>query len=358
MSVTFSCENCGKSFTLDDKFAGKKGRCKQCGTVMLIPGTGPTRSSTPNSVQRGLSPSRRAPEPSRAPVAGRLKRHDDLGPRKSSVIEADEDDFVVSAESLGFERELPSDAETLERIIPPRAPKRVKPLRMRKQYRSDEESGIMLMGRILLGLAIGTVGTFVVLGLMQAKWKPLTPGISQKSELEGLIQARITLNQDLAEMLEKVDDVPAAQTASPAINQKVRAMTVNLRQMRQAKGLQRDIDALKAAYIDRINKATNRLLAVVLAMNQRPEVREALQWDDAMTELANEEQLYNQTVSGSGTRTTTTTNNGVTTTTRSTIPPPTIPPPNMNPSPAPRPGPPPFPNRGTRPGRRGFGPRP
>lgn len=37
MTVSFECANCGKSFVVDASFAGKRGRCKQCGTVNRIP---------------------------------------------------------------------------------------------------------------------------------------------------------------------------------------------------------------------------------------------------------------------------------------------------------------------------------
>ena len=35
--IGFACEKCGKEFTVTDDKAGKKGRCKQCGSVMEIP---------------------------------------------------------------------------------------------------------------------------------------------------------------------------------------------------------------------------------------------------------------------------------------------------------------------------------
>jgi dienelactone hydrolase len=37
MAITFSCEGCGKSYTVRDEFAGKTGQCKQCGQRMTIP---------------------------------------------------------------------------------------------------------------------------------------------------------------------------------------------------------------------------------------------------------------------------------------------------------------------------------
>ena len=37
MPITFACEACGKSFTVPDNLAGKKGQCKQCGAKFAIP---------------------------------------------------------------------------------------------------------------------------------------------------------------------------------------------------------------------------------------------------------------------------------------------------------------------------------
>ncbi len=38
--ITFSCGRCGHEFEVDDSFAGKEGRCKQCGYAMTIPSGG------------------------------------------------------------------------------------------------------------------------------------------------------------------------------------------------------------------------------------------------------------------------------------------------------------------------------
>lgn len=35
--IDFSCESCGKQFRVDDKYAGKKAKCKQCGNSIKIP---------------------------------------------------------------------------------------------------------------------------------------------------------------------------------------------------------------------------------------------------------------------------------------------------------------------------------
>ncbi len=44
MAVTFTCE-CGKKFSVNDKLAGKRGKCKACGQTLIIPRT----SEDPNA---------------------------------------------------------------------------------------------------------------------------------------------------------------------------------------------------------------------------------------------------------------------------------------------------------------------
>src|ERR1700744_320422 len=95
MSISFSCDSCGKSFTVDDKFAGKKGKCKQCGATMQIPNGAtpqPAPSSAPASrgVDREISPSRRTPGPPPAPKADLFGFDDEPAARRSAVV-ADDD---------------------------------------------------------------------------------------------------------------------------------------------------------------------------------------------------------------------------------------------------------------------------
>jgi hypothetical protein len=69
MQIVFSCENCGREFRKDVSLAGKKGRCKDCGHVFLIPGPPqrvssrqPQRASPPPPPRRVASSAPSAPE--------------------------------------------------------------------------------------------------------------------------------------------------------------------------------------------------------------------------------------------------------------------------------------------------------
>ncbi len=47
MSLEFECGQCGKSFSVPEKFAGKQSRCKQCGAVFIIPHPQPAAEVPP-----------------------------------------------------------------------------------------------------------------------------------------------------------------------------------------------------------------------------------------------------------------------------------------------------------------------
>lgn len=43
--ITFSCEQCGKRFSMADEFAGRQGKCKKCGATITVPSLAtPSRS--------------------------------------------------------------------------------------------------------------------------------------------------------------------------------------------------------------------------------------------------------------------------------------------------------------------------
>lgn len=67
MSIKTKCDGCGKSYQVDDKFAGKKAKCKACGQVMVVPAAGaaaaPAKSA--GAPQRSTS----KPGPRKAEVA-------------------------------------------------------------------------------------------------------------------------------------------------------------------------------------------------------------------------------------------------------------------------------------------------
>jgi DNA-directed RNA polymerase subunit RPC12/RpoP len=48
MSLSFTCSNCSRQYQLDESLAGKRARCKECGTVFRVPS--PSKSSRARAV--------------------------------------------------------------------------------------------------------------------------------------------------------------------------------------------------------------------------------------------------------------------------------------------------------------------
>jgi hypothetical protein len=62
MTITFACKSCGARFTVADRLAGKKARCKGCGRTMMIPAqsqSAVTASSSPALAGAAVGPGAR-----------------------------------------------------------------------------------------------------------------------------------------------------------------------------------------------------------------------------------------------------------------------------------------------------------
>ncbi len=93
MSITFACSFCNRSLTVDDKLAGKRGKCKSCGAVMKVPqlavATGGLNvedlygvDDAP-AISAGAMPARgRAPAADSTPRASRAKTRGDEKPKR------------------------------------------------------------------------------------------------------------------------------------------------------------------------------------------------------------------------------------------------------------------------------------
>ena len=342
MSITFACGQCGKPFTVDEKFGGKKGKCKQCGALMMIP-TASLVSPAPRSVEREISPSRRAPKPPKgADVFG---FEDEARPNRaiSSVMEDEEFSPALAPR-------------------PKRAPAGVfdPPAKRKKKRRSsEEEPAAMVFFRILLGLAIGSAGTVATM-IMMGTFQGLS-GLSMPSfgspfgaDLDSILRERIDLNRNLATFLATVTDVPSASAASASANRQVQELTANLRKLKAVKAPVNQIEATGRKHLPAMNAATHELVQQFLRIAAIPGAYDALNVAAAMEELEGEENKLGM-------------NKGNLNNFRAPAPvmPPRIPTPNFNPQPTgpspPMPGPPPnLGNRNRAGGRRpstrpGFG---
>jgi uncharacterized protein (TIGR00266 family) len=60
--IEFSCPSCSKKYKVDDSFAGRKARCKECGNTMPIPGGDVKGAGQPDSVRRVASAEAQRPQ--------------------------------------------------------------------------------------------------------------------------------------------------------------------------------------------------------------------------------------------------------------------------------------------------------
>lgn len=266
MSITFACESCGKSFTLDDKFAGKKGKCKQCGALMAIPEATASRASS-RSVERETAPPRRPAAPSRPPI--------------EDLYGLDE---APSATGLPAGVEEVAEALPVSRGFKPRSDRSFNPPKSVKKKKSGGGGGGSTVVKIVVGILFG-IGALGGLGRLMLGMA----GLSSKGQLESILKERVKLHEDLASLLANVNDTDSARSTSPTANEKFRAITANLRKLKATKGLQTDIDALKQQYATAQIQSSQRVVGEMNRISGIPDAREALAVEAALEELGREE---------------------------------------------------------------------
>jgi hypothetical protein len=297
MSITFACGHCGKTFTLDDKFGGKKGKCKQCGSVMQIPGAVSAPDSMPGSVRREISPSRRAPTPAHKPVHAQ-----EISPSRRSPTPTQ----APSPDIFGFDDQprpgpaavMSLDEEDFEPVgaapLPRASIGRSEPSKKKKAKRSKGSTDYSNVGRIL-GIVLAVI---LGLGGIGGIMKFVVPGFQSKSGLEALLKERIALTNQLAEVLSRVDDAASASAASADANTKMRAISSNLRTLKGTTALKSDIEALKNQYLVAQNQASLQVVNQITRIVQIPGAIQALNIQAAADELDREEKGIPQVQAG------------------------------------------------------------
>jgi hypothetical protein len=90
MSIQVSCAGCGKSYRVDDRFAGKRAKCKACGNEMLVP-------AAAAAAPRVAAGAGAAPAPAKTKVAAAGAAAAKPAVRKPVQVEKSGDDFDFSA---------------------------------------------------------------------------------------------------------------------------------------------------------------------------------------------------------------------------------------------------------------------
>lgn len=156
MAIVFQCEQCAKPFEVDDRLAGKRGKCARCGNVFIIPSAtiappAPRTSSRPAMTAQGPAPSRSTSSASKPA-------------RRPKPAPAVDDPYGFDDED---EAPLPSLSD-LEDEVPVRAPiKGGNTSRKKSSRRRYEEYGPVLglpaWGFLFLCGVIGAISAYLLL---------------------------------------------------------------------------------------------------------------------------------------------------------------------------------------------------
>ena len=262
MSITFSCGQCGKVFTLDDKFAGKKGKCKQCGSMMQIPDRDREESPVPSRTEEGVS--LRARPTSGAPHRQASSGRSDSRPVPTSLEEApiprrSKEPTSAIHDIYGLDDEPLPPRSPSPGAVNPDSTSTPAPTANRKKKKStgffggggrkssSSSSGGFLsidftsgLPRLLLGLFI----TFIVLPGFYA----LINGVSSRSSIETYYRRQVQMIDEVTTLLRPINDREGAERASTVVNQKLRSLTKYTRENMNLKARKRDIESLTLQY--------------------------------------------------------------------------------------------------------------
>jgi len=148
MQIVFSCANCGRKFEKDVSLAGKKGRCKDCGHVFVIPtpsrmpqpapARAPQRVAAAGDTDRPTSA--RGPQPSSTwPDSHRQKPRPAPSPAAPIYAEAIDDPYGLDdVPAVLPEAEFASAASEEEELAVPR---RIAPTASQHQKRRSSRRG-------------------------------------------------------------------------------------------------------------------------------------------------------------------------------------------------------------------------
>ncbi len=274
MSISFTCDHCGKGFNVDDKFAGKQGRCKQCGSVMQIPANSASRRS--ETISRDIS----APEIS--PSRRALATASAVRPPVEDVYGFDDPPQSRPGTSMLTEDEPAPPTRARQRAAGASkgSKKPAKPL-----YPGGPTVGGAFK-RVAIGIIAGLVGLIVKTVVIPAFQRGGDPNWSSRSRLESVIKRQLDGTVELTGILRGVTDADSARAASPGANAALRGLTENLRSNKDRKGNQKDIDALKGKYEDQLRRTAQDLFGELARVGLIPGAVDALAIEEAARDLS------------------------------------------------------------------------
>ena len=154
MAIAFSCPSCDRTFTVDDKFAGRVTACKGCGTRMVVPDAEGEPEPPPTTARArvvAVSPPTSPPPPPRG-----QSRREETEARELATQEAP--------------RSRNAAAEDAARYIEDAAKKQRRRERKARARKSESRSGVSFSPAVagaLGGVAIMVItGTWFVVALV------------------------------------------------------------------------------------------------------------------------------------------------------------------------------------------------
>jgi hypothetical protein len=173
MTIVFSCANCGKRFEVDGGVAGKKGKCKQCGHIFVIPTPSswpqPEAPNQPAQKSRGVEASQ-ASSPTRSSSASlrSSSRTPEAQPYAPAYVDDAIDRFGLDDPPPAPKPSVYSHTESYYDGDELPAPRRIKPTSStsgkRKSARGNEGAGFFggLPGIVYL-IVFAVIGVAAVL---------------------------------------------------------------------------------------------------------------------------------------------------------------------------------------------------
>jgi hypothetical protein len=164
----------------------------------------------------------------------------------------------------------------------------------RKARRGKQSSGGSLKAMAPWLVAVGVLAVVLIAGVVLVNHGPsmkdLT-GISSKAEVEGILQQRVKLLNNLADLLGKVDSAEGAKKTSFQAKIAIEQVTINLRKLRLTQTLKIHMDELKQNYLSQQEAASSRVVQEVFRIATIEDALVALDVEGEFKLLEAEERL-------------------------------------------------------------------
>jgi hypothetical protein len=284
MSIVFTCENCGKEFTVGDELGGKKGRCKGCGEIMRIPevsASGPAEPPRPpaREVARTRRTKTKSPTQTRPATrsdldaqVGDVYGFEDANPAQSALAETEVD---ASEESPALPRSAWS---------PPAASGSKK---KRKKKRSgpsmiDDET---IIAKTIIGIAIASIFVMGAIPLVRAYNVVTAPKVFDRAKYEGLLRETIDQERRLSTFLAIFTGPNPSGTTPTRVRELSMSLAKRFEMIRDVKGELADIEAGNQKFRNQLGRATARLDFEINRLKALPGAWQWLNVDESMVDL-------------------------------------------------------------------------